>query len=136
MITAALANWLSLNSGAASIYPSAAPQGCAMPVLVFDKVGDSTDRQWSNGTLQRGTTRSEFEITIWADKANGGQLACGNEINSLITALDNFSGPWIDPSSPNVTHRILLIEADDNGWEYNPEEKRYSASLFLTITHT
>lgn len=132
MITAALANWLSTNSGAASIYPAAAPQGCDLPVLVFDKIGDGRDRHWGDGTIQKGTARSEYELTVWGST----QISCSNEVNSLIAALDNFSGPWLDPSSPNVLHRVLLIEAEDNGWEYNPSEKLYSASLFITITHT
>lgn len=136
MITAALANWLSSNSGVSSIYPAAAPQGCAMPALVFDKIGDSGDLVWNNGTRQKGLVRSEYELTIWSDRESGGQLACTNEANSLIASLDGFSGPWIDPSSPNVIHRVAYVEAEDNGWEYNAEEKRYSASLFVTITHT
>ncbi|TNE75551.1 MAG: hypothetical protein EP334_10055 [Gammaproteobacteria bacterium] len=132
MISAALGNWLASNSSAASVYPAVAPQGCSLPALVYDKVGNDSDRMWQDGRLQKGLTRSEFEITVWATT----QLSATNEANALIAALDNFSGPWVDPSSPNVTHRILLIETDDNGWEYNPTEKRYSASLFLTITHT
>lgn len=136
MITAALANWLASNSGASSIYPSAAPQGSVMPVLIFDKIGDDGDLLWNNGVRQKGMIRSEYEITVWADKDNGGQLACTNEVNSLISSLGGFSGPMVDPSSPNVTHRVSYIEAEDNGWDYNPAEKRYSASLFITITHT
>lgn len=136
MISNALAYWLSLNTSGGSIYPSSAPQEAAQPIRVFDLIGSSSDRMWNNGTLQKALTRTEFEITVWADKANGGQLAVTSEANSLITALDGITGPWLDPSSPNVEHRVAYIEAEENGWEYNAEEKRYSASLFITITHT
>lgn len=132
MISAALYNFLSANSGAASIYPSQGPQNAALPCLIIDKIGDDRDRMWHGGTIQKVLTTSEFELTVWADT----QIACTNEANALITLFDNYIGSWTDTSSPNVIHRIAFVEAEDNGWQHNPIEKLYSASLFLSIQHT
>lgn len=133
MITAALYEYLNANSGAASIYPSQAPQDAALPCLIIDKIGDTRTSQWSNGVIARGLNDSEFELTVWATT----QVAATSEINSLLALLDTYQGSWTDTStSPNTIHRIALIEAEDNGWIHNPVEKLYSASLFLSINHT
>ena len=110
MISAALYEYLVANSGAASIYPSQAPQSAALPTLVIDKIGDDRDRHWAtNGQVATGFVTSEFELTVWAAT----QVAALNETNSLLTLMDMFTGVWFDTStSPNTAHQIGLIEAE------------------------
>ena len=132
MISAALYEYLAANAGAASIFPSQAPLNATLPTLVLDNVGDSRQKHWQNGITSTGLITSEFIVTFWAST----QVAALNLANGLIALMDNLSGVWLDTStSPNTRHYVGLVEAEDNGWQFEPTEELYSASVFLTITH-
>lgn len=133
MINDALAAYLRSNLSI-NVYINQAPLD-SDPCLVVSDNGDFRERHWDSGNVVTGLITQEYELTYWAGLRNGGARSAAQQIDSIITLLDNFSGPMVDTTSPNTTHRIAGIEATNSGGEFDPTTELFGHSAFISITY-
>lgn len=133
MITGALINYLQSNISGVTFHVERAPIGSGIHVTIDDN-GDDRDRHWQAGVPTTGLKEQNYELSVWASMDDGGTLTANQHAQAIIDALDNFKGSWIDTaSSPNVTHRIAMVQASSAGGGFDAGPEMYAHSVFLTI---
>lgn len=113
-------------------YASYAPHRKALPVITVDLVGSFRNRHHGNSGVQTGLIETDFEISVWGD-VNSTVYA---QAQSIVSLLENYTGPVQGTESPLVTYSIADIEitSESSGWDGNTE--MYTYSVFITVTHT
>lgn len=135
MITDALRAYIDSNTSM-DVYIAEVPLG-KEPYLVIEDLGYGVDRHFGNdGHQTNGLISQEYEATFWSRLQDGGAKNSAQQADVLVDLLDNFSGPMIDTAaSPNVSHRVAMIEATKSGQDYSQRTKLYGYTVFISLIH-
>lgn len=136
MIIDALKAYIAAQTGL-NCYVAEAPLNAGRCVVIDDN-GDFDDRHWGdNGKVTSGLIEQECEITIWTDLEGGGPKWAKQQAIAIKNLINNFKGPLTDSAaSPNVTHRVAMIESNDGGSSFDSGPEKWGHSVFCTITYT
>jgi hypothetical protein len=133
MIQSALV--LLLRTINAKTYAGVAPLNKSLPVITVELVGSFRNRHWSSEAGQAydtGLIETEFEVAVWSNKNSD----VYTQAQSIVSLLENYSGPVDGMESPVVTYSIADIEITSETSGFDGTTEMYTYSMFLTVTHT
>jgi uncharacterized protein DUF3168 len=108
---------------AESIYPMRAPEGVALPFLVYHKVsGHSVHSKDGDMNL----AYPHFQITCWAKEYQDAKAVQA----AVRTALNGYAGPTLE----GVTVPQIIVENEQD--LSDPESLEYGASLDVIVWHS
>ena len=114
------------------VYLSVSRKHNKLPVVTVELEGSFRYRHFGTSNIDTGLIESEFEISVWGETAS--QV---NELaESIVSNLENFSGPWVDGGSPQATQSIAGVEITSEVTGYEGKAELSTYSIFVTITHT
>lgn len=134
MINDAIAAYIR-NNMSLDVYFNQAPLD-SVPCIVITDNGDFRERHWGSNSITSGLVQQEYQITVYYDLDNGGGKTAAQKADSLLTLLDNYTGPLVDTAaSPNVSHRVAHIGIEKGGGSFDAAPEIYGHTVFATVTY-
>jgi hypothetical protein len=121
-----------LKTITSNVYANVSPSKHSLPAITVDLDGSNRQRHYGANGYATGLIDTDFEISVWSANAAGAY----NLAQSVISSLENFSGPLAGGDSPITLYSVGDIEILGENSAFDGETQIYQYSIFITITHT